>query len=207
MSKKLTLIGGGGHALSLLDILPSPLMAAGYVDFTAKPDMPVPYLCDDKTFIESFSPDEWEIMVTFVSGPSCELAGRRRIIESYRHFGAPAVIAPSAITSPSSTIGSGTAVFHRAVVNAGTSIGRHCVINTGAIIEHDCHIGDNVFIGPGAIICGGVRIGDNSYISAGTIIIPGTQICDGCITGAGATVVKNLSQPGTYVGIPARRIK
>ncbi|WP_301743737.1 hypothetical protein [uncultured Duncaniella sp.] len=43
MAKKLALIGGGGHALSLLDILQPPLMVAGYVDFGISPKCLYPF--------------------------------------------------------------------------------------------------------------------------------------------------------------------
>lgn len=207
MSKKLALIGGGGHALSLLDILPSPLKAAGYVDFTANPHMPLPYLGDDNTFIEGCHPDDWEIIVTLVSGASCDLSMRRRIIERYGRYGSPTIIAPTAIVSSTATLGAGTAVFHRAVVNACATVGKHCIINTGAIVEHCCTLGDNVFIGPGVIMCGEVSIGNDSYIGAGAIFKPGVKVCTNSIIGAGTLVTKDITVPGTYVGIPARRIK
>lgn len=205
MTKKLALIGGGGHAISLLDILPSPEQAAGYVDFTATDTMPVAYLGDDDSFIAGHSPEEWCVAVTLVSGPSCRLAKRAEIISRYADYDAPIIVAPSAIVSPSATMGRGTAVFHRAVINARTVTGRHCVVNTGAILEHECHIVDNVFIGPGAVICGGVSVGSNTYIGAGVIIKPGVSICDNAVIGAGAVVIRNIDEAGTYVGVPAKK--
>lgn len=207
MTKKLALIGGGGHALSLLDILPSPLKAAGYVDFTPKPEMPLPFVGDDNTFTGTCPADEWEIIVTLVSGASCDLSTRRKVIEKYVTYDSPVIVASSAIVSPTATLGAGTAVFHRAIVNARATVGRHCVINTGAIVEHCCTTGDNVFIGPGVIMCGNVIIGDDSYAGAGAIFKPGVKVCPHCVIGAGAVVTKDITLPGTYVGAPARRIR
>ena len=31
------------------------------------------------------------------------------------------------------------------------------------------------------------------------------SVCDDCLVGSGAAVVRNISEPGTYIGIPARR--
>src|SRR5699024_12712960 len=42
---------------------------------------------------------------------------------------------PSAVVSPTATIGYGTVVMPGAYINAKASIGRHCIINTGAIID------------------------------------------------------------------------
>ena len=138
MAKKLALIGGGGHALSLLDILQPPLMAAGYVDFGISPKMPIPFLGNDSEFISPNTRDEFDILITMVSGPDCNLSTRAKVIECYSGYTSPSIIAPTAIVSSSSHIGGGAVVFHRAVVNTGADIGCHSIINTGAIIEHEC---------------------------------------------------------------------
>ncbi len=204
VAKKLALIGGGGHALSLLDILQPPLMVAGYVDFGISPKMPIPFLGNDSEFISPNTRDEFDILITMVSGPDCNLDTRAKVIECYSGYTSPSIIAPTAIVSSSSHIGVGAIVFHRAVVNTGSDIGCHSIINTGAIIEHECRIGNNVFIGPGAIVCGGAIIGDNTYIGAGAIIKPGAHICHSPIIGAGAVVIQDISIPGTYKGVPAK---
>ncbi len=78
MAKKLALIGGGGHALSLLDILQPPLMVAGYVDFGISPKMPIPFLGNDSEFISPNTRDEFDILITMVSGPDCNLDTRAK---------------------------------------------------------------------------------------------------------------------------------
>lgn len=206
MAKDIALIGGGGHALSLLDILPSSSQVAGYVDFRPVAEMPVKYLGNDETFIESVAPEAFDVMITLVSGADCSLRLRRDIINRYEAYGSPVIVAPSAIVSPSATLGKGSALFHRSVVNAATHIGAHCVINTGAIVEHGCTIGSNVFIGPGAIICGGVSIGDDTYIGAGAIVKPTVSIAAGSTIGAGAVVIHDITQTGRYAGVPAKPI-
>lgn len=208
MARRTALIGGGGHALSLLDLLPSSAEVAGYVDLSPTPVMEgaVPYLGSDDEFTATFPPSECDVIVTLVSGRDCSLAARRRVIERYAAYGSPVTVAQSAIVSPSASLGGGTAVFHRAVVNAATRLGAHCVVNTGAIVEHGCTIGDNVFIGPGAVICGGVTIGDDTYIGAGAVVKPCMEIGPRCVIGAGAVVVSPLEAAGIYAGIPARKL-
>lgn len=207
MSHKLALIGGGGHALSLIDILPSSLQVAGYVDFSPSGILPLKYLGDDPLFLSTASPEEYDVMVTFVSGCDCSLQRRAEIINRYKGFSSPIIIADSAIVSDKASVSDGCMVFNRAVVNSHATIAPHTVINTGAIIEHGCKIDKNVFIGPGAILCGGVNVGENTYIGAGAVIIPGVRICPDCIIGAGTVLIKDVTDPGTYVGNPARRIK
>jgi serine acetyltransferase len=43
-------------------------------------------------------------------------------------------------------------------------------------------------------------------IGAGSTVIEGKKIAACCVVGAGATVVHDLTEPGVYVGSPARRI-
>ena len=39
------------------------------------------------------------------------------------------------------------------------------------------------------------------------MVIHGVRIVEGCLIGAGAVVTDDLTEPGTYVGAPARRIR
>lgn len=49
-------------------------------------------------------------------------------------------------------------------------------------------------------------IGKDSWVCVGSSISNSITISNDVIIGAGAVVVDNLSEPGTYAGIPARRI-
>jgi acetyltransferase-like isoleucine patch superfamily enzyme len=74
-------------------------------------------------------------------------------------------------------------------------------------VEHDNLIGDFAHISVGAKLAGTVTIGPESWIGIGAVVSNNLSICGGCMVGAGAVVVKNITEPGTYVGVPARRIK
>jgi acetyltransferase-like isoleucine patch superfamily enzyme len=85
--------------------------------------------------------------------------------------------------------------------------GPTCIVNTNATVEHDCRLGTNVHIAPGATVSGEVWIGDHTFVGAGAVIVHGVRIAEGCLIGAGAVVTDDLTEPGTYVGAPARRIR
>ncbi len=104
-------------------------------------------------------------------------------------------------------IGVGTFVAPNAYVGAQAVIGENSIINTSSIIEHEAMIGDHTHVAPGAIICGRTRIGNNVFCGAGSTIIDKITICDNVTIGAGAVVKENISEPGVYVGVPAKRIK
>lgn len=205
MSRKVILIGGGGHALSVLEMQTAPSLFAGYADLQPSEAMPIQYLGTDEEILSAYSPDDYNIHVSFVYAGEVNLQMRAKLIERYAAYHAHTLIATTAVVTPNTTLGKGTAIFHRAVVNR-SELGKHVVVNTGAIIEHNCHIGNDVFVGPGAVICGGVTIGDNTLIGAGSIVRDDVSIPANTVVGIGSVVTKDLKNNGVYLGSPARLI-
>lgn len=116
------------------------------------------------------------------------------------------IIHPNAVISPRALIAQGTVVMAGAVINPFSVVGAGCIINTNAVIEHDCILADGAQIGPGTLLAGAVKVGSNSLIGIGCSVKQ--LICIGAdiTVGAGAVVVKDIAEPGTYVGIPARKL-
>jgi len=106
-------------------------------------------------------------------------------------------IHPSAIVSPTATIGEGTVVMQGAIIQAGAIIGKHCIVNTGATIDHECVLEDFVHVSPHATLCGNARVGEGSWIGAGTTIIPGVRVGRWSVIGAGSVVTRGI--PGNVV--------
>lgn len=116
-------------------------------------------------------------------------------------------IHPAAVVSKFDvTIGEGTVIMANAVVNPGTSVGKHCIVNTAAVVEHDNKIEDFVHISVGAKLAGTVSVGKSTWVGIGAVVSNNLTLCGGCMIGAGAVVVKDILEPGTYVGVPARRL-
>lgn len=130
---------------------------------------------------------------------------RRRLAESMRCRWYTA-IHPTAVLSASAMLGEGSCVMANAVINADAAVGAHTIINTGAVVEHDCHIGCFSHLSPHATVCGLASVGDGTWLGAGSTVINCLSVCADVMVGAGATVVKSIDAPGTYVGVPARRI-
>ena len=116
------------------------------------------------------------------------------------------LIHPQSIVGVDSEIGKGVLIAAGAVVGVSAKIGKGVIINTCASVDHDCEIGDFSHVAVGAHLAGTVKIGENVVIGVGVNVRNNLTICDDCIIGAGATVVSNISQSGTYIGIPAKRI-
>lgn len=118
----------------------------------------------------------------------------------------PTLIHPNAVIGEQVDLASGTAVMAGVVVNCCTRIGKGCIINTGATIDHDNLIEDFIHISPGVHLAGTVKVGQGSWLGIGSAVSNNVNIIRGCKVGAGAVVVKDITETGTYVGVPARRI-
>ncbi len=116
------------------------------------------------------------------------------------------IIHPSSFVSKKANLASGIFVSAKAVVNALVTLKNGVIVNSGAIIEHECNIGNFAHIAPGAVLAGNVSVGENSFIGAGAVIKQGIKICNDVIIGAGAVVVNNIEAPGTYIGVPAKKL-
>ena len=117
------------------------------------------------------------------------------------------LIHPRAFVASRVTLGEGTVLMAGAVVNVDAVIGRGVIVNTCASVDHDGRIGDFCHVGVGAHLAGSVRMGDRSMIGVGAAVRNNTDICADCTVGAGAAVVCSLTEPGVYIGVPARRMR
>lgn len=104
-------------------------------------------------------------------------------------------------------IGIGTVVMAGSVVQPGCKIGRGVILNTSCSVDHDNEIGDYSHISVGSHLAGGVKVGKRTWIGIGAVVSNNISICDDVVIGAGGVVVENIIEPGTYIGVPARKIK
>ena len=117
-------------------------------------------------------------------------------------------IHPTAVISSLDVeIGEGTVIMANAGVNPSARIGKHCIINTGAIVEHDNILEDYVHLSPNVTLAGIVKVGKSTHIGAGSCTKQVLNIASDCVIGAGSVIVKDITESGTYVGVPARKIK
>jgi sugar O-acyltransferase (sialic acid O-acetyltransferase NeuD family) len=102
-------------------------------------------------------------------------------------------------------LGEGNIILDFALIETDASIGNGNLINCYAGIFHDVKIGDHNEIMPGAKILGNAKIGDRCRIGTNSSILPGVTICDDVLIGAGAVVNRDITESGTYVGVPAKK--
>ena len=117
------------------------------------------------------------------------------------------IIHPKAIISPHAILAKGCYVGANVMINPQADIGENTILNTACVIEHDVIIGAHSQISPMAVLCGGVKLGGLGYIGANAVIRQLIEIVTGTVIGAGSTVVKNITQQGTYIGCPAKKLE
>ena len=196
---KLIIIGASGHGKVVADIA----ALNGYKD--------IAFLDDDESIKECAG---YPVIGKSAEAPAGEVfvavgnaETRKRLMELYKDRILPVLIHPNAIVAEGVEISVGSVVMAGAVINPGVKIGKGCIINTSSSVDHDCIVEDFCHVSVGAHLSGTVVVGMGTWIGAGATLINNVNICGGCTIGAGAVVIKNINEPGTYVGIPVRRIK
>ena len=199
------LVGAGGHALSLAEFAADRI--AGYLARGENPGMPGKWLGGDED-LERWVEEGYRFHMAFVYSKMPWMEARKKLLDLYQQRGGKFVslISPTAIVTPHSEIGEGSAVMQGAIVNRAR-LGENVVVNSGAIVEHDCTVGENTFIGPGAVIGGFTKIGNNCFIGLGARVSNNVTIGDNISIAMGAVVTNSLTEPGIYHGTPLRRFK
>lgn len=206
--KKIALIGQGGHAKVITDVIKSQ----NCYEIVAVFDDKYEQLSREQGIY--YGPTSYisvlmeELMCKFIVAIGNNMV-RKKIVEKLRLLPEQyeTLVHPTAVISGSVSIGSGTVVMPNAVINADTFVGSHTIVNTAAVIEHDNYIGDFVHVSPGAILTGTVTVGEGTQIGAGATVIPNLTIGQWSIIGAGTTVIDGLPSFCTAVGSPAKIIK
>ncbi len=196
---KLTIIGASGHGKVVADIASK----CGY-------DC-IEFLDDDVSLKKC---GKWPVIGktdkavdsnVFVAIGNAET--RKRMIERLHDKTVVTLVHPDAVIANSVRIGRGTVVMAGTVINPDAVIGDGCIINTSSSVDHDCIVGDYTHVSVGAHLSGAVHVGEMTWIGVGAAISNNVNICEKCTIGAGAVVIKDINEPGTYVGVPAKKIK
>lgn len=204
----LIVLGAGGHAKVLIDAL---TLAGRRIAFSVDVD-PARHGSslagvlvrggDDLVF--AHAPESVLLVHGLGSTRQCE--DRKRLFDRMKQRGYrfAQVVHPSAVISPSASLGEGVQVLAGAVVGPDARLEENVVINTNASVDHDGHVGRHAHVGPGACLGGGVRVGERSHIGSGATIIQYRTLGAGVLVGAGAVVVSDLPSGVTAYGVPAR---
>ncbi|MBR9832186.1 acetyltransferase [bacterium] len=197
---KLSIVGAGGHTRTLIHIARLNNIELDFIYDNVVNDLKEKILGIQVKLLTQLPIDAKVIISKGTIADKVELTEqfkKRILIDNIIH--------PKALIE-AVQVGNSNQVSPMVYVSNTSSIGSHNVIYTGTVIEHESSIGDFNIVTVNVSICGRVTIGNRCYFGAGSSILPNVSICDDVIIGAGAVVTRDITEKGTYVGVPAKRL-
>jgi sugar O-acyltransferase (sialic acid O-acetyltransferase NeuD family) len=156
MSRRLVILGAGGHGRAVGDLAEAcGWSVVGFTDRSAA-DERVLGRDDDLPALRRSA----LIDAGIVGVGNTALQRRAELFDRLRESGLviATLIHPRATVSSSARVGQGSVVFPSTVLGAGVTVGDNVVIYSAAVAEHECRIGDHVYLSPGAILSGAVVV-------------------------------------------------
>lgn len=190
---KKALIGFGGHAREVLAQMGEDLVC--FVDDQ--------YVVEGTQPLSSFDPIEYQVMVA-IGDSKHRYDMVQKLPKQTKYF---TFIHPTALIMNAVEIGEGSFIGAYTILTTNIKIGKHALLNRGNQIGHDCIIGDYFSAMPGAIVSGNVIVYDCVYIGSNSTIKEKISVHSLTTVGINAGVVKHIEEPGTYVGVPAKKIR
>ena len=190
---KLALYGYGGHAREVACQINKEITF--FVDDIYSNEIARP--------ISEFNPNEYVMMVAVANSKDRETIVNKLPKETeYFTF-----IHPSAqIMDDNVEIGEGGFIGANSIITTNIKLGKHALLNRGNHIGHDTVIGDYFSMMPNAVVGGNVTIGDYVYLGSCSNIREKTNLSSDVTIGMNAAVVKDISESGVYVGVPANKL-
>lgn len=195
--KKKAIIGAGGFAREVKAAIGDPNIPFFVDEEYASAESNIYSLL-------TFDSDEYEVIIA-IGDPTDRANMVKKLPTSTEYF---TFIDPTAILIGTDiTIGKGSIICAGSIITTNVTLGDHTHLNLLSTVGHDTKIGDYFTTAPGAKISGNCNIGDRVYLGTNSSIREKVNICDNVVVGLNAGVVKHISEEGTYVGVPAKRIK
>lgn len=190
---KLALYGYGGHAREVACQINKEITF--FVDDIYSNEIARP--------ISEFNPNEYVMMVAVANSKDRETIVNKLPKETeYFTF-----IHPSAqIMDDNVEIGEGGFIGANSIITTNIKLGKHALLNRGNHIGHDTVIGDYFSMMPNAVVGGNVTIGDYVYLGSCSNIREKINLSSDVTIGMNAAVVKDISESGVYVGVPANKL-
>jgi sugar O-acyltransferase (sialic acid O-acetyltransferase NeuD family) len=187
------LIGNGGHAREVISQMGIKLVR--FVDDQ--------YMDNDTLPLSELDINKYEVMVAIADSKD-RYETTQRLPNGTKFF---KFIHPTALIMEDVEIGEGSFIGANSILTTNIKIGKHAILNRGIHIGHDCVIGDFFSAMPGSVVSGNVRIYDCVYLGNNSSIKEKLSIHSLTTIGMNGAVVKHIKEPGTYVGVPVKKIK
>jgi sugar O-acyltransferase (sialic acid O-acetyltransferase NeuD family) len=201
-SKKIVLIGAGGHAKACIEIIQSTEEFSIAQIVGQSPEIGsrvlghvIKHTDADLELLR----EEYEYAFIGI-GQMHNPELRREIHSNLLNLGyqIPTIISKHAIVSSNAKIGDGSIVMNGAILNADCTVGTNVIVNSAALLEHDVFVGDDCHISTRVTINGSTRIGHGTFLGSGTVIRNGLEIGENSFVGMGSVVTESLPPNSRY---------
>ena len=195
------IIGAGGHALEVVDVLSVQEQALFFYDDVD----PERLLLKGYTVIKSREAviENLGQQFSFVLGIG-KVRLRAQLYHTFTELGGRLAGLRADNASISATASKEIYdAMQLCFIGPDTNIGTGSLINTGAQIHHEVSIGQFCEISPRAVLLGRVQTGDYCSIGANATILPKVKIGNNVTVAAGAVVTKDVPDNCMVAGVPA----
>lgn len=210
--KQLIIIGAGGFAREVCDMLPSmrgfcdEWRFKGFLDGTARLEesaykiLQAPVLGD----IASYRIQNEDVFACAIGDPLVKEQVTHIVEEKGGKF--INLIHKTATISDSAVLGTGNILCKYSSVNANAWLGNYIMVNNFSQIAHDAKIGSYTSIMCYVDITGGVIVGEKTFWGSGARALPHSKIGAKSLIGAGSLVLKRVNEGQHVLGVPAKPI-
>lgn len=204
MTKEIMILGAGGHAKVVIDILSAQnKKIKGLLDDDES-------LLGDKVMgeeiintigdLNEYSEQEYQTIIS-IGSPSLRSDIYREVKAMEYEFSR--AIHPGASISEFSSIEEGAVVNTGVSIHPDVEIKHNVILGMNATVSHDTVVEPHCHISPGVSITGNSYIGEGADLGTGCVILPGCSVGDNAVIGAGAVVTEDIPLNSTAVGVPA----
>jgi len=164
-SKRIIILGAGGYAKTLADILQQnkTYNQICFLDDT-KTGKYILGKCND---FMKFKEENTDMYPAFGNN---EVRAKWFKILQQENINIPTVIHCSAYISPTAKIEQGVVVLPKSVINTDCIVKQGCIVNCGSVIDHDCVLNEFVHVCIGAMVKAENKIPAMMKIEAGQIV-------------------------------------
>jgi len=210
MSQPLVILGAGGNAHDVLDIVEA-------INATRPTWDPIGFLDDakppgsrhlDLKVLGPLHDAPKFVVCAFINTIGSDKTYRRRS-EILASTGLPAdrfatLVHPGASVSKRARLGHGIYVNFGVSIGGRVTIGDHVCFGSGVIVGHDVIVEDFTMLAPGTVVNGFAHAGRACYLGARSVIRQNVKIGTGALVGIGAVVVGDVAPEAVVFGNPAR---
>ena len=199
MKNRVVILGDGGHAISVTDVLFARNEFELFGVFGLKAERAdfwhnqgIRWFHESELSSARDSASFALVGIGQILDPEPRVRAFNRVVET--GFKPLTLVSPNAYVSKHAILGQGTVAMHGSVINAFARVGDNSIVNSRSLLEHGVKVGDHSHVSTGAILNGDSRVGDKTFIGSGAILKQGVSVGSMCVVSMGATITKNLPE-------------